>query len=209
MSLTCDCDNALESPLNSKCDAPDFGNQIVRIFAQKMTGTDFDGTGGNAVTVEADWQARINADDDDRIVILQNISNGLMPATEPNVEEGNAVPGGGKEVIDQPRTITGEAKYLSIADFGLWDKVNCWGAIRFWVLTNRGWLFAYDITTGAGVPNATLIKKSYAMGGIGVKNMLPFELSWNDLCEMKPVTGSNALTFLQTMQASNVSGSQL
>lgn len=204
MALNCDCDDALESPKNSKCDTPDYGNQVVKVFIQKMTGTDFDGTADNTITVEADWEAKINDDDDDRIVIIANISNGVVPESEPNVEEGNAVAYGGKDVIDQPRMITGEAKFLSQTDFALWDKVLCWPLVRVWFLTNKNWVFGYTVATGAGIPNATVIKKSYVLAGIGTKNRIPFELSWNDLCEAKPIA---QLDFLATLEGSNLSGS--
>lgn len=202
--ITCDCEEDLESPINEKCGAPDFGNQIVGFFAQKMTGHDFDGTTGHDISVEADWEAYMVADGDDRIVRVWNLSNGIMPATDPNVEEGNAVPYGGVELIDQPRSITFDAKYLAPSDFRSWSMVNCWPFVRFWFVTNKNYIFCFDNTTGAGIPNVSFIKKSYAIEGIGTKNRLPVEIRWNDTCEPEPM---GPYAFLQTLEPSNVSGS--
>jgi len=113
MSLICDCISPLQSPDNDKCSALQLGNQIVKVFVQKETGTDFDGTTGNDIEVEADWQTRLAADDDDRIVVFSNLGGAERPSAEPNVEEGNAVPYGGKEVIDRPQSITAFLRYIS------------------------------------------------------------------------------------------------
>lgn len=206
MSVTCVCDDPIESPSNSKCGAIDYGSQIVKVFFQKATGTDFNGAAGNTITVEADWDTRLAADDDDRIVVIGHLANGVMPATDPNVEEDNAVEYGGIEVIDQPREITADMKYLTSADLAILDYVNCWDFVRMWFLTNRNWVWGGNATTGAGIANVSVLTRGYQMEGIGTKNRKGLRVKWNELCDPKPIA---QLAFLATKEGSNTSGSTL
>jgi hypothetical protein len=205
-NLSCLCTDPLQSPGNVKCDAGDYGNQIVIIAFQKMTGTDFDGTSGNTITVEADWNTKLAADNDDRIVIFKNLSNGIMPATEPNVDEGNAVAYGGIDVIDQMREINASVKYFTPADLAILDKVACWDQVRMWFFTNRNWVFGDVVSTGAGIPFVSVIKHSLAMEGIGTKPNVPIRAVWNAICEPKPIA---QLGFVSNLVGSNQSGSAL
>lgn len=205
MSITCVCTDPLQSPDNDKCGAPQYGNQIVKIFAQKETGTDFDGTSGNDITLEADWQTRVAADNDDRIVIFSNIAGAERPSSDPNVEDGNAVPYGGTEVIDRPQTITGMFKYLSASSFRQLDQVACWDLTRIWFLDNNNYLWGFT-TTGNGIPGVSFITGTYSQAGIGTKNSNPFTVSWNNICQPLPI---GQFAFLRTLEGSNVSGSTL
>lgn len=202
--LSCLCDDALESVSNDKCAAVDYGTQIVKVFFQKMTGADFDGTSGNTVTTEADWNTRIVSDTDDRIVVIGNLSNASLPATDPNTEEDNAVPYGGIEIIDWPREFTAELKYLTAAGIAALDQVNCWPLTRMWFLTNKNYLFASDATSGAGIENVSVIPTSYRIEGIGTKNRAGLRVKWNNVCNPRPVA---QLNFLATIEGSNASGS--
>lgn len=202
--LTCLCADALESIDNDKCSAVDYGTQIVKVFVQKMTGEDWDGTGGNTVTVEADWNTKIVSDTEDRIVVIGNLSNAQLPSTDPNVEEDNAVPYGGVEIIDWPREFTAELKYLTATGIAQLDQVNCWGLVRVWFLTNKSWLFAADATLGTGIENASVIPMGYRIEGIGTKNRAGIRVKWNNVCNPRPVA---QLAFLSTIEGSNVSGS--
>jgi hypothetical protein len=202
--LTCLCDDALESVTNDRCSAIDYGTQIVKVFFQKMTGADFDGTSGNTVTIEADWQTRIVSDTEDRIAVFGNLAGAQLPATDPNVEEDNAVPYGGIEIIDWPREFSGELKYLNAAGIAQLDQVNCWPQVRMWFLTNKNWLFAADATLGTGIPNSSVIPMGYRIEGIGTKNRAGIRVKWNNLCNPRPVA---QLNFLATIEGSNVSGS--
>lgn len=203
-SLDCLCDDPINSVANDRCSKIDYGNQIVKIFFQKMTGADFNGTTDNNITVEADWQIRRVADNDDRIVVIGNLSNAVLPPAEPTVEEGNEVPYGGVEIIDTPRSITAELKYINAADMALLDKVNCWPQVRMWFLTNKNWLYAQELTTGQGVPNVSVIPIGYSLEGIGVSNKAGLRVQWNNICMPKPVA---QLPFLALFDGSNLSGS--
>lgn len=205
-TISCLCTDPLQSPANVKCDAGDYGNQIVIIVCQKMSGTDFDGTSGNNITVEADWNTKIAADDDDRLVLFKNLSNGVMPATDPNVEEGNAVAYGGTDVIDQMREINAELKYFTPSDLAKLDQIACWDQVRIWFITNRNYVWGDVVSTGAGIPFVSVIKKGLSMEGIGTKPRVAIKAVWNSLCEPKPIA---SLSFVSNLAGSNLSGSDL
>jgi len=206
MSLTCDCISPLQSPDNDKCSALQLGNQIVKIFVQKMTGTDFDGTSGNDIDLEADWQDRLAADNDDRIVVFANIGGAERPSAEPNVEEGNAVAYGGKEIIDRPQSITGMIKYISADTLSQLNQITCWDLVRIWFLDNNNFVYVQNATTGEGVPSVSVTTGTLQQMGIGTKNSNPFEFSWNNNCQPVPY---GQLAFLKTIEGSNESGSTL
>jgi hypothetical protein len=206
MSLTCSCADPLETATNDKCAAIAYGNQIVKIFAQKVTGTDFDASGGNTITVEADWDTKLAADDDDRIVVFSNLTNALRPSADPNIEEGNEVTYGGKNIIDRPQSITADFKYLAQSTFRALDQVACWDLVRIWFLDNNGYLWAQNTSTGAGIPDVSVTTGTYAQEGIGTKNRNPMEFSWNNICQPVPVA---QLNFLKYKEGSNESGSTL
>lgn len=205
-NLECFCNDPLQSVVNEKCSAVSFGNQIVKVFVQKTTGTDFDGTGGNSATVEADWQTKIAADNDDRIVVFANLASATRPSADPNVEEGNDVPYGGQEIIDRPQSIEAMMKYLSQEDFTYVNRTNCWGLTRIWFLDNNDWLWAANSSTGAGVDGVSVTLGTYAQEGIGSKNKLPVKFTWNGECQPVPVA---QCSFLRTIEGSNESGSTL
>jgi len=206
IEFVCDpCNNPLQSISNEKCGAPKFGNQIVKFFLQKQTGADFDGTLNNDIEEEADWQSRLAADDDDRIVVIPNLASTERPSADPNLEEGNDVPYGGSEIIDRPQSITGAMKYLNQEDFALVRKINCWDQVRLWFLDNNNWLWAFA-TTGEGIPGISVVTGTYQQMGIGTSNRTPITLSWNNICEPVPVA---QLSFLRNIEGSNESGSIL
>lgn len=204
-NLSCLCSDPLQSPANQKCSAPDYGNQVVMLVFQKMSGAPFNGSSSD-IEVEADWQTLLAADDDDRLVIFKSLSNGLMPSTDPNVEEGNAVANGGIDVIDQMREITADLKYFNAADLAALDTITCWDQVRMYFVTNRNWVWGSDITTQNGIEYVSVIKKGLAMEGIGTKNRIGIRAVWNELCEPKPIA---QVDFIQTLEGSNISGSVL
>lgn len=204
--LSCLCADALESVTNDKCSAVDYGTQIVKVFFQKMTGADFDGTSGNDVSVEADWNTRIVSDTEDRIAVIGNLANASLAGTDPNVEEDNAVPYGGVEIIDWSREFTAELKYLTASGIAELDQIGCWPLVRVWFLTNKNYLFGGDATTGAGIENASVIPMSYRIEGIGTKNRAGIRIKWNNICNPRPIA---QLDFLSTLDGSNASGSTI
>jgi hypothetical protein len=205
MSLECLCTDPLQTVANEKCSAPNYGNQIVKVFIQKETGTDFDGVTYD-ISSEADWQTLLAADNDDRIVVFANLATTDRPSADPNVEEGNDVTYGGQEVIDRPQSITGMMKYLSQDDFNKVNQINCWGTTRMWYLDNNDYVWAFSTSTGEGIPGVSVTTGTYQQSGIGTKNKLPVTFSWNNVCQPVPV---GQYSFLRTIEGSNESGSTL
>ena len=70
-SISCLCADPLAAVTNDPCSAVKYGNQIVKLFVQKMDGATFDGQVGNDVTVEADWDTKLAAVDDDKIISIE------------------------------------------------------------------------------------------------------------------------------------------
>jgi hypothetical protein len=137
-----------------------------------MDGTAFDGTVGNDATVEADWDTKLAAVDDDKIVSIGNLI-GTRESAEPTIEEGNDVPYGGAEIIDRPQSISFIMKYLSETSFAELDQTVCWGKVRIWFIT------------------ATL-----SQAGIGTRNKVENnQVRWNDLTQPVPV---GQFAFLKT-----------
>lgn len=204
--LTCLCTDPIQSLANEKCSAQDYGNQIVKVFIQKETGTDFDSTAGNDVTVLADWQTRLAADNDDRIAVFGNLASAERASADPNKEENNDVPYGGQEIIDRPQAITAMMKYLSQDDFNKANQIACWGLNRMWFLDNNDWLWAANTSTGAGVAGVSVTTGTFQQMGIGTKDKMPINFNWNGVCQPVPVA---KLSFLRTVEGSNDSGSIL
>ena len=199
-SITCLCADPLASVTNDPCSAVKYGNQIVKLFVQKMDGTAFDGSLNNDVTVEADWDTKLAAVDDEKVVSIGSII-GTRESAEPTLEEGNDVPYGGAEIIDRPQSISFAMKYLSETSFAELDKIVCWGKVRVWFLDNENWLWGTEIAVpatsgGNGIEDANIITATYSQAGIGTRNKVENnQVRWNDLCQPVPVA---QLSFLKT-----------
>lgn len=187
-TLNCLCADPLANISVDNCDATKYGNQIVKVFVQKMEGTAFDGTLLNDVTVEADWDTKLAAVDDQKIVVIDNII-GTRDSAEPTVEEGNDVRYGGVEIIDRPQQVTFSMKYFSQAIFAEIDKVSCWGKVRFWFLDNNDYLWGSEIAVAAtsggnGVEDANVLMSTMSQAGIGTRNKMEnCQIRWNDLVQ--------------------------
>jgi hypothetical protein len=187
--LSCLCADELLSVPNNPCDAVKYGNQIVKIFVQKMTGETFDGTNGNTVSVEADWDTKLAAVNDDRIVTI----------SAPTTESGNEVPYGGEEVIDRPQEITFSLKYFKATTFANLDKIACWGKVRVWFLDNENYLWCSETTNGNGVEDASVLTTTLSQAGIGTRNKAENnKITWNNLCQPRPYP--TALSFLKNKE---------
>jgi len=176
----CLCADPLGSITNDKCADAFFGAQLVKLFIMKQNGTDFDGTTGNTISVEADWQTKLTALDDEKIVALD--ITGTKPLGDPTTLTGNDVPYGTTIVVDRPQSITGFLTFPTNTTMDEVNKANCWGNVKFAFLDNNGWLWVYKKPLGEFVPNATMIFTGLEQGGIGTKARVGFNLTWNNLC---------------------------
>ncbi len=208
MSVTCVCTDALNKLNNDKCNSVNYGNQIVKFFFQKKDGAWFDGTAGNDITLLADWSTKLIAETDDKIVTLDNVAAGVMPASDATFEEGNDVPYGGKEMVELNGTITGAIKYLSANLFPVIDEVNnCWGMTRVAFLDNNNWLWLAQTPTEPfrAIEDASVFITNPIVEGIGTRTKSTFEITWKGTCIVKPFA---QLDFLATLDT-NTSGSAI
>jgi hypothetical protein len=202
MPITCACATELASISNLPCDATPFGNQIVKLFLQKMAGSPFDGaaivgTVGGDISLEADWDAKLAAVGDDKIVIIPNLAGAVKESTDPNIEEGNDVPYDGADIIDRTHTITFDMKYMTAASFAEIDQFSCPVKYRLYYLDNNDYLWMGDVTTEDGVSNVSVVMTSYGQAGIGTKNKFAGNIvRWNSLEGVQP--SATQLPFLAT-----------
>jgi len=192
MSVTCACATDLVSVENQACSQLDLGNQIVKIFIQKMDGSPFNGaavvgTEGGDLTDEADWDAKLGATGDDKIVVIPDVTGAIREPAEPNIEEGNDVPYDGAEVIDRPQSISFDIKYFSANTFQQMDDLICAGKVRMYFLDNNDYLWVGDVATEDGIVDVSILTTTMGQAGIGTKNKASGNIArWNNLCQPRP-----------------------
>jgi hypothetical protein len=196
-SIACVCADPLASVTNDACSAVKYGSQIVKLFIQKMDGETWDGTTGNDIAVEADWDTKIAAVTDDKIITIGSII-GTRDSAEPTIEEGNDVPYGGAEIIDRPQAMNFIIKYFSETTFAEIDQSVCWGKVRVWMLDNENYLWGstLEVDNGDGILDANIISTTLSQAGIGTRNKSENnQVRWNELCQPVPV---GQYSFLKT-----------
>lgn len=201
-TITCDCADTLPVVKNDRCALPGIGKQITGFGVQLMTGSDFDGTaisdGGTAggdISLAADWQAKMAATDENKIIVIQNLAGTNTPEGTPQVLEGNDVAYGGRVLTDMARTITGRIDFPSLADIDAINRINkCIGKLRVYVWDDK--LFVQGPILNANLTFSNLIRP-------GINQPLPphflFTLAWDSIEEADFQTA--ALTFISTLQA--------
>lgn len=89
MSVICSCPLPTALTAVGTFDCPEKLDQVVRLaFQRKQATPTFDGTAGNDITVEADWNTRIAAVDNTKIVLSPFISGLTFPNSESIVNGG-------------------------------------------------------------------------------------------------------------------------
>lgn len=178
---TCDCNDPLNSIQNDRCTDAGFGIQLTQISIQKMTGVDFDGTNGNDILVEADWDTKIAAIADDKIILLQ--CNALRPPATPNLLTGNDVPFGGQIALDRPQEINGFITFPSQQTLEDINAASCWPEVKIGFSDNQDWFFASKSPNGEFIPNASIVFDTLAQEGFGTKARIPFKITYNNNCQ--------------------------
>lgn len=191
MGVTCNCIDDLQGITNDNCTKIDYGNQIVKVFFQKIDGANFDGQVGHDVTLQADWESKISATGDDKIIVIPNVT-GILPSVEPVVEEGQDVPYGGREPIEYTQQIEAMMRYPSSDTLNQVETLTyCSGALRMWFLTNNNYLFGSEIVAdaavGAGFDRAYFDASTLGLDGIGTTNKIPFKVTWTRKCQPKAI----------------------
>lgn len=200
--LTCTCDGtSLVAIPNDPCSAPKWGEQIVGIFVQRIAGSPFDGvplasgTTGGDITLVADWEAKMAALDDDKIVFLHNLAGTEVADVTRRSREGNDVPYGGLEILNMARSFSGRIQYPNNDTITAVNSSRCWGKVRVWILDNNGYLQGGD----AGIENVNVNVDALKRPGIGsaIPTHFPFSVDWEDIEEK--AMSDTALTFLKTL----------
>ena len=199
MSITCSCGDALTAIKNDPCNFAGIGVQITTIAYQLMTGSDFDGnaiasgTEGGDISLEADWQAKLAAVDEDKIVLLKNLGGVQTPEASPQVRENNDVAYGGRVITDISRVITGRLDFPALSDIAAISRVNkCMGKVRVWLLDNN------DFLQGP-VRNANLTFGSLTRPGLGQALPAHFTFSLNYNAIEEPEFQTTPLPFISTL----------
>jgi hypothetical protein len=161
----------------------------------KSGGTEFDGTGGNTITVEADWQTKFSATGVDHMAAIPNISGASLPEPDDTVAEDNDVPYGGTELEDRKHALTFDLRYLSDT---MWDELdeitNCVGLVSMWFLDNEGYIWGSS-AVGAGIQNVSIMMKTPVLEDINTKTKVTGNVAaWHANCTHRP---AGQVTFLQ------------
>lgn len=197
-SITCACGDALTAIKNDPCNNAGIGVQITALAYQLMTGSDFDGnviagSEGGDITAEADWQAKMAATDQSKIVLLNNLGGVQTPEGAPQVRENNDVAYGGRVITDMARSVTGRLDFPSLTDIVAVSRVNkCVGKLRVWLLDNNYFL-------QGPILNANLTFGSLVRPGLGqpLPAHIPFSLNFNSIEE--PDFEATSLPFIASL----------
>jgi len=167
------------SNTNLNCDPvtglpiPGIGQQVVAYFYQEPEGDAPD------LSTLAAMQAAQTAEGVDRVYGIKNISNGLVPAGTPRVQEGQQVAYGVRSLVGLARQATGDVQYFSKSDQAAIDRLNLrTKTLRAWYLDNNNYLHgpiesaALKAETGLQLPGIGDKPAYYAM-----------VLSWDNITE--------------------------
>lgn len=161
------CDPATGKPI------PGVGQQVVAFFYQDPAGDMPD------LSTLAGMQAASTADGVDRVYGIKNLSNGLVPAATPRVQEGQQVAYGVRSLQGMARTATGDVQYFSKADQLAIDKLNRrTDTLRTWFLDNNNYLHG-------PIESASLkAETGLQLPGIGDKPAYyAMVMGWDDISE--------------------------
>lgn len=171
------------------CDIPvpcagiDFGKRIVKLFIARIDAADFVST--TSLNTQADWATRLaysctGVNKQDRIIAVGDVHDGLKPKSDIKTEEA---PYGGDETVERKQMITFNIKRWDAALIDGLNAVRCLDKIKFWYLTDTGYLFG-DVT---GFQNVTAIWGDLEHPGAGNRIKSENTFSWLMADQSKPV----------------------
>jgi hypothetical protein len=123
------CTLPLVLPDNDPClsGAAVIGKQVVGLLIQDQNGT------VPTFTTLASIQAALTAEDENKVFILPNLSDAIVPAATDETLTGNAVPYGGTIVTGRVRTLTARLAYLAPVAVAAADQFNARQTpVRYW-----------------------------------------------------------------------------
>jgi len=138
-SLTCSCTGYLDvAAFPDDCGAENYGYPYLLLF-QKRDG-ELTGCTGDSPTL-AEIQTAMAAGDDNQIVVVGPMTNGVRNESEREEESGADTIDGQTTVISQTIQITGKLKFLDETVRSDLEDMNCFTRLRMWIVTSTGWLF--------------------------------------------------------------------
>ena len=138
-NLTCSCSGYVSmSTFPDDCGAEKYGYPYLLLF-MKRDGELTSCTGDSPTLAEI--QAAQAAGDDNKLIVVGPMTNGVRAESEREEESGADTVDGGTNVISQTIQITGKLKYLDEDVRSDLEDLNCFTRLRMWVVTNTGWLF--------------------------------------------------------------------
>jgi len=168
--LICDC--LLGTPIEmaafpNNCGAEDYGHPFLLLF-MKPEGT-LSGCSGDGPTVAEITAAQALADEN-RIIVLGPITNGVRAESERQEETGADTIDGMTNVISQTIQITGKLKFLDEETREDLEQLNCYDRLHMWMITDTGWLFGS--CEGYNVANFI---SALLMDGFGTRAYIPLD----------------------------------
>jgi hypothetical protein len=151
------------------CSPDRHGHPIKLLFMQP----------GGAITVAgesptlSEIEQAIGQTDVDRMVVIEEITNGQLNVADTQEESGADTSDGGVNVIGVNRAVTGKIKNINETVRKHLAEWNCHSRLRMWVITSKGWIFGGK--TGYKVSNFI---GPMLLPGFGVSSEYPLNFVW-------------------------------
>lgn len=168
--LVCDCLPGTPMEMTAfpnNCGAEDYAYPYLLLF-MKPEGT-LAGCSGDGPTI-AQIQAAQALGDENRIIVLGPVTNGVRVESERQEETGADTIDGMTNVISQTIQITGKLKFLDEEVREDLEQLNCYDRLRMWMISSTGWLFG-----GCGGYSVANFISALLMDGFGTRAYIPLD----------------------------------
>lgn len=165
-TIVCDCaGEPTMSPF--PCKAVDYG------FPKKLILQDPDGSltvAGESPTL-SEIQAGIAASGEDKLIVIEQITNGQLVESSREEETGADTADGLTNTFGINMAVTGNIKLLDESVRADLLKLNCHERLKMWVITSKGYILGG--ATGYKIAN---FFSPMTLGGYGTRAMVPLNL---------------------------------
>jgi hypothetical protein len=153
----------------NNCGANDYGYPYL-VLLMKRDGAALCSSG--TITL-AMINTAIAATDQDHMIVLGPITNGVRAESERQEESGADTIDGMMNVISQTIQITGKLKFLNETVIEDLENLNCEDRLRMWIVTNTGWMYG-----GCNGYNVANFISSQLHDGFGTRGYIPLDYKW-------------------------------
>ena len=169
--LVCICADPISmTRFPNNCGSENYGHPYLLLFMKPEGNFTYCSGDGPGPTPE-DFQAAIAAPlDNNTIIVLGPITNGIRAESERQEETGADTIDGMTNVISQTIQITGKLKFLDEDIREDLEDFNCYDRLRMWMITDTGWLFGG--CEGYSVANFI---SALLMDGFGTRSYIPLD----------------------------------